>query len=812
MDDFKQRYYYKLHTGTNQEDGYDKIYLGYQAQNTELTLKKDSTTYFHIPFFTEVQNISSTSLIKDGATPGPIPALADKIFKKIGNYGNHTYLGNPQQRHNGEWLCSWLYSLSTLSPQWLDRYYSPGRIKYEEALKGEANFSDYETYDPIYFDVPSSLILEPGTWFSYQHIGEQTATQIVSSFGGKEQQNIHLNIENWSQDFKDESMYSNTIQIDNFKTDWIEEVSETGYIDRNVLSFNNTDFINAKIIHNSSYFLENEFSLLFWTKSNDWSSSPSTQLLGSYNDSGYGVYFNNLKNYPFFVIPENTYGHLFYFNQEFNAYYDKGIQVITGAATNPPYAAINENSEVVVLNDRTRKVYKYNHYGTLITQTLLSSGSNFTMSGTPKQLLIDINNNVIVVTTYGTYTFDKDLILLNVDTLKPYITNELRCFDTNGNIIQELSCTDIKFDKFSNKWVIKTDGKLYLNNNLFPNFTGTGTNLAIDPDNNLWVLYDANKVIKINTETKQTISVFEIGNLHPSTDKKTITFLYQNNRKLKQQQWFGIIIHNYEQTLYQVTLDGEIVKSTFIPDKLNIFDPIFSNQNANLLSFTTKGDITGYEWQRIFNPLKYKNKKQLQIKFSLKQSIPQLPNTTEIYSTPIEYLADKYWYLISVILKNNTVSVHINNQKINQFVIPNKYTLNYKNKTNMYIGCPAGEVDNLNKEINSQAIIWDGYIDSIKIYDYALNPEFLKYFLYAKTIAEDIIWNIPTSNLQYIEGIDRFFKHQIPGFKSSFFNLKIVNSQITDPDIRALIENTIVEAIKQTKPTYTELLSIDWVD
>jgi hypothetical protein len=812
MSDFKQRSYYKLHTGTNQEDGYDKIYIGYQAQNTEITLNKDTITYFHIPYFTQVQNISSTSLIKDGATPGPIPAFADKIFKKTGNYGDHTYLGNPAQQYNGEWVCSWLYSISSEPPRWLDRYYQPGRIKYEEALQGEANFSDYEPYNPVYFDVPSALTLEPGTWFSYQHVGEKTAADIVKSFSGTLSTNIRLNIENWSEEFNDESTYNQTIQIDSFKTDWIQSVSETGYIDRSVLNFNNTDFINARIVYNSSYFLENEFSLLFWTKSNDWSKSPTTQLLGNHGRDGYGIYFNNLKNYPFFVIPENTYGHLFYFNQDFNAYYDKGIQVITGSSTNPPMVAMNEFSEVLVLNNKTRKIYKYNHLGTLLTQTILSSGSNFSMFGTPKSLLVDRNNNIITTTTYGTYTFNKDLIFQSVDITKPYVENEQKCFDINGNIIKELSCVDIKFDKLNNKWVIKTDGRLYLNNSLYEDFNGIGTNLAIDPEDNLWVLYNSNQIDKINTETKSKITSFTVGNLHPSTDKKTITFIYQNDRKKNKLQWYGVIVHNFEKTLYQITLNGEIVKSVFLPDKLNVFDPLFANQDANLLTFTTQGDFTGYEWQRIFNTVKHHNKNQLQFKGTFKSTIPRLPNTTEIFSVPIDYVANGYWYLIGIIVKNNILDLYVNGIRLKSFNLPKTAIFNYQSKNNMYIGCPCGEADNLNKEINSQAIIWDGYIDSIKIYDYAIKPEYFKYFLYAKTLAQDIIWNVPTSNLQYIEGVDRFFKHRVPGFKSPFFNLKIINSQIIDPNLRALVEETIIEAIKQTKPTYTELLSIDWVD
>lgn len=812
MNDFQQRTYYKLHTGTNQEDGYDKIYLGYQASNTEIILKKDQTTYFHIPYFTQVVNISSTTLIKDGATPGPVPALADRIYKKTGNYGNHTHLGNPLQKQNGEWLCSWLYALSSELPVWLDRYFYPGRISYEEALESMVNYEDYKSHNPVYYDVPSALTLEPGTWFKYDHIGEKTAVQIVSSFGGSDQTHTRLNIENWSNDFKDSSIFNNTIQIENFNNNWITQSSEINYIDRSVLNFNNTDFIDAKVIYDESYFLENEFSLLFWVNNDDWSKATTTQLLGNYNDGGYGVFYNNLKNFPYFVVSENTYGHLFYFNQEFLSYYDKSTQIFTGSPTNAPYVAINGNSEIFVLNSQTKKVYKYNHAGTVLGQTVLSSGAFFSLSGTPHLMSIDKNNNVIVTTTVGTYTFDQCLIFKDFDKAYPYITDLKKCFNTNGDLITEYNCTDIIFDKYNNKWVINSIKQLLCNDEFFEPFVGSGTNLAIDPEDNLWVLYDSNKIIKINPLTKQIISNFEIGNFHTGLDKKNISFIYQNDRKNNKQQWYGLIIHNYEKTLYQITLDGEIVKSIFLPDKLNVFDPLFKDQNTNLLTFTTDGDFTGYEWQRIFHPLLYENKEQLQFKVSLKQNLPSLPNYTETFSVPINYVANKIWYLIGVTLKNQDLTIYVNGIKLKNFKVPKEYTFDYTLKNNLYIGCPCGEAENLNKEINSKAIIWNGYIDSIKIYDYALKPEFLKYFLYAKTIAQDIIWNIPTSNLQYIEGIDRIFKHRIPGFKSQFFNVKIVNSQITDENTKSLIQDSIEDIIQQIKPIHTELLSIEWVD
>ena len=76
---------------------------------------------------------------------------------------------------------------------------------------------------------------------------------------------------------------------------------------------------------------------------------------------------------------------------------------------------------------------------------------------------------------------------------------------------------------------------------------------------------------------------------------------------------------------------------------------------------------------------------------------------------------------------------------------------------------------------------------------------------------EDLIWSIPTSQIQYIEGIERFFKHKAPGSKSTFFKIKLSGLSITDENTRAMIEASVKAAVERTKPAYSELISVEWV-
>jgi len=816
-DNLQQRNYYRIFTGTNQAEGYDKIHLGYEADTTEIMLHKDKTTYFHMPFFAETQAIADSTLIADGAVPGPIPALADRVLKKLGDYGNSSPWGTPSERSDGQWLCSWLYAVSSEPPQWLDRYYNPGRLAYKEALEGTANFTNYINNDPIYYDTPSTLTFEAGVLYQYFHQGEQAALQNINTFAGEDKTRLRLDIEDWSCACPDDprpvdfSMYDNPVTVQNFKNEWVVNLFDPGYQDRNSLSFDNTDFINAYVTYNSNYNLENEFTTSFWVNNSNWSNATSTQLVGNIERGGYGVYYNNLNYNPFFVIPENTYGHLFYINQEGNIYTEKNIQLVLGEPADLKFVNINSNAEVIGVDSIKRRGIKYNHIGDTITYTKNQDGGLLELQGSIINIILSGNNDCIFLTALSSYVFDKDLLL---KTVTPNITGfeEKIAFDYNGNLVRELSCKDIKFDGFNQKWTITSNGRLLCNSVELSGIQDDITNLAVDPDNNLWVLAGSNLIYKINTNNKTIIDTFEVGVFTTETDIKNISFINVYDRGQNNFTWYAVIYHDFEKVLYQVTLDGKILKNTFLPPKLNTLDPVTALQDKKLLTFTGQGDFTGYEHRRIFNKVLYNNNPQIQFKVAVSYTNRDLPYSINTLSIPVQYFLNNDWYLVKATLKNSTIRLYINGYLRDSLHLPLNSSLNYEYKNDLFIGAPSGKSENYNFEIGSRSIIWNGYIDSIRVYDYAIKPDFLQFFIREKTIASDIEWNIQTAALQYVEVIDRFFKHRLPGSKSIFFNIRLTGSKITDIKVRQRIENDIKLAVSQIKPAYSELLRVEWVD
>jgi hypothetical protein len=820
-----QREYYKIFAGTNQEQNNEKIHLGYEASTTELVLKKDQTTFFHIPYFATTQHIQDSNLIGAGAVPGPIPAGADRIFKKQGGYGNSTPWGDTKQRQDGTWLCSWLYALSSESPQWLDRYYNPGNLSYQEALSQGINILAYQKHDPVYYDVPSTLTLESGVWYQYFHQGEKTAAEFIKTFAGDDKTKLRLELDNWQNlnpettNPIDSSIYNNSVIINNFQQKWTSTEASPGYIDRDILSFNNNDFIDCRVTYNNDYNISNEFTLAFWVKNNNWAESPSTQLIGNLNRGGYSLFFDNLKYYPFFVISETTYGHFFLFNQEGQIYNEKNSQVILGQPINFFNVHINSEGELVGVEGPTSsdilatkinyKIYKFNHLGEIQTLTRDQNNNTTSVVGIPKLSILDGNNNTIVITTSGTYTFDQDLILTSYLSSQPYIQNEQACFDYTGTLVRQPNCLDIKFDSNNIKWYIGLTGQLYYDGTLYTGITDA-TNLHIDPNGDLWILAGKNVVYKINTTSKQIETTFNVGTDAPVVDTKNISFIYSYTRSTQTKTWYALIYHSNEQTLYQVTLDGIIKQSIYLPQKLNILETETARQDRDALTFLSKGDFTGYEQKRIFNKVLYNN--QIQLQFKIAVNPPTLTNKNSIYkiSVPASYLANNEWHLIVATLKNKKLSLYIDNYLRDTIALDPELDLSYIYKNNLFIGCPAGKSENLNKEINSQSLIWDGYIDTIRIYDYAIDESFIQYFIKEKIQGNDITWDIITAPLQYVESIDQFFKHRVPGHKSNFFNIKINQSKITDPQLREIIENDVRAALLEIIPVNTELLGIEW--
>lgn len=825
------RNYNKLYVHTDREEGSEKLLLGYQNDTRELVLAKDSETFFHIPFYTKTIKLIDSTLIQDGATGGPFPAASDRIFKNRKNYGNVTPNGDPSDIADGVWFCSWLYKDQFGNTQWLDRYYNPGSLVASIAVAQMTEGPTYKKNNPVYRDVPSTMVFEAGVQYRYFHVGEKTARDLVTTFSGISSEHIKLNLNNWGSNSVDTSLSAKEVKIvtDGPTADLYIAPVEADRVSAPTISFNNTYGTEVSINYDSSYALTNEFSLAFWAHSNNWNNSQSTQLVGNYSSGGgFGVFIDTLSSYPFFVIPETGYGHLLYVNEGYNAFLDKSVQLTVSVTATPEFIALDSDNNVFVCNsDSSRKLNKFDNAGKLLATTSLTN-----LAATPYQLLCGSNDTIIVITDIARYTYNSDLVLVNT-TAYNTTSATIAAFTGAGELLQTDDAYDSKYIDTTH-WCLSatglsaTNGNLYKKSptqssyELFAEFDGIGTAFGIDPYDRLWVLHGTNKVSVFNS-TAEALSdpVFEFNAGQDTSHlRKNISFICEYNRSTNSREWRCLIYYVdapeslLTPQMYIFDMSGSLIQTIDIFSLFNRNALSILNQQQQKLQFFGKGDFTGYERRRIFNNLApYNNEPQLIVRAGLKDKVKADLSYTQFkaYSSMGNWDSPS-WQHIILTLQNRTFKLYVNGTKVIEIPYSGQYELSYELQPTFFVGTPGGSQSGFNQEISYTSAIFNGLFEDIKIYDYVLDVKTLELFQRASIPAQSMLWSLPTPSIQYIEKIERMFKNKIPGAKATYFNLKLSGTQITDEQTRTIIEQEIRNIVSKIQPAYANFLNVHWID
>lgn len=828
-----KRIYNKLYLNKNREEGSEKILLGYQHNTKEMRLKKNETTYFHIPYYTKPISIHDTSLITDGATGGPFPAASDRIFKSQKNYGNVTHHGTPTNHvADGLWFCSWLYKDESGNQIWLDRMYNPGNFVFSGARRALLTSGPvYQNNNPVFKDVPSKLMLDPGILYRYYHVGEKTAQELVETFSGENKDKLILNFENWGEENVNtinEDINPNIITRET-KTNLYSETDFPERPTKKTINFDSPNSIEISLNYDQSYNPTNEFTAMCWMQSPNWNEVPTTQLFGNFSSrGGYGVFVQNLSSYPFFVIPETHYGHVLFVNEKINGYTDKSVQPNPLATVSPSFASIDFDQNVIVCNenDRTGNVYKLDNAGTILATTKNSDApfEYLTANEYPLQLLVGKHNEVIVRTHKALYTFNSNLKIQSRD-LYNSTENDVAAFRYDiQNDTYELEITENVLDsKFveNTHWYITSGGDLYRqfefnSPELFYSFTDKATKFTIDPQNNIWVLHGNNRLSIFDSRLpalSKPIVNTDVG-LDILHDNKNIGFLCTFDKETNTREWKAIVYYSNERYVYILNAEGVLTNAL---DSASLFDQTLIktlNHESQNFRFFGKGDFTGYEHRRVFQNLSpYKNKNQLVFKASLKDTLsPTLKFEQFIHTVPIEGWVNGSWQHVVVKLKNKTFHTYANGELMNSLTFTGRHSLSYDLQPTYFIGSSAGSQIGFNLETKCVSQIFNGLIGDFKIYNYGLNQTMLNIFLNSFAFSNDMYWSMPIPLVQYVEKIERVFKNKVPGSKSALYRVKIRGTNVTDINAKRIITEQLKKNLEEVQPGYADLLEIQWVD
>lgn len=803
-----QRQYYKLFTGSEQNGGHDKIQLGYQANTREVVLKKDASTTFHFPYFAEQVSIATSGLIEAGAIAGPIPAMADRLISYQKGYSTHTPWGSTSYMQDGELFYSWLRSVSGEEPIWMDRYFYPGALSAESNVIGQYNSSVYISQGGDGFvDVVSERMLESGNLYEYFHVGEESASLHIDTLSGNDTLSaLRLHYTTWDDGSIDTSGFSNKLQVIGDSNLMMGTQTRVNEVDRQYLDFSNQSYAEFKIIHSDIYNTQS-FTMMCWVKSDEWQSINTSQIVGNMFDGGYSLRFENLIYTPYFFIAESTHSNLFCFNNKAHNYTSPNLH--TSLGTNIKDYAVDGERVLVILDDKNHTLIKVDHLGNSKRNTI-----KFTEESDLEcyRIFVDKDNNYIITTNKYIITVSNDLDKDSIK-LEPRICSQLTSivFNFQNNIhIFDLYINSLFIgDDF---YHLSKDFFLY-KNHIKINTLSRVTNFNVDPEGYIWAVHEVNKVSKLAKDNSSLIFTVELGDitgvLNNNSIQQSISFIYRHKRSTNENLWYAAVLSSFDKRVYFINSQGGLQKSLYLPYRVG--DKVLRED----IEVITTADFSGYNWSRVFNTVKFNDKKSLAFDISMLDVVKENFKT---YSLRLdsELLKVDQWHHICVTFDKNKAFLYLDGIERDSIKVPPRYFLTFDKCNSLYVGTPNGKYSNLNAELDVKDIIYNGCFDDLRFYNYVVPQKYLPIFQRAYLKCKDMIWDVFTSKIQFIDTIERVFKNQLTGSKSQFYKLHITGfdtSKLTDSNsvkAKELVESYIRQSLAKVAPAHSELLKIEW--
>lgn len=779
--------------------------------------------------------LSASSLISYGAYAGPAPARSDRIFKKNANYGQYTNWGNSSRPQKGVYFCSWLSAGATkdIAPVWVDRYYDPAYLNMftNVARLTAAAYSlsgllveSSNSYNNIIWDAPSTITFEPGVLYYYHRIGENDNTTAVNNLSG-----LQYHIVEWALNIINNVTGLTAGNINNFTT---STSGSNGEINANWFDCKQVSY--GTLYTNDSNFANNKgTTLAFYAYEDDWNTIYGEQIVGNYFNGGIGV-FNNIEEFtPFFNIRTQN-----------------KIKTVN-------YNLVEINSENYTTFNNTNSAFNFILKGTydeeyFVVDSNSNYPGNFISTVDPDDLITVKSVLSAFAPDILTYPITNATLTLEESSQVKYVILQSR-FSATGCVYYKYTTTGILsvsagipgYNNFavnndgniiyynspyqtrsgitvlsgcnstvdSNNFVFALSGDFILRGKTAQELSGytttTGTPSAAiinvyraeyincDQDDNVWVLYNYNSLAKLkndgtvlwNNQITGSESVIQTGGY------RTVSFLAEGTNTGV--VYYGIVIDAIRQYIYKIDTNGNVVNKLYVPGLIS------------------GGDNTGFDYQKKYvTPVTGAG---IKLKLVYKDStiLPPIPRYITLTSST-SALTPGWHHFAVTFAENAQTKLYVDGEAVasvpgQNIVLQRIY--NYKNNPEILLGGSSFKTSTLNSWVeNTNFNLFNGKISDVRMYSTALNDYDVKALannlLYNKFT--DLKWNAPTGQRAYLEKIDHFFIHRMPGSKSQYFNIKIKNSQITDPIVRGIIENNILTAINNVAPAYTKLRSIIW--
>lgn len=779
------RDYSKIYTGTNQSGGYETPFLGFRTDTTATTLRSDKSTYFHFPNTTEQIYLSATDLIESGAFAGSMPYRSDKIFKKTANYKNNEPWGNaqPENTQHGVWLCAWLSgndSNPSQTPVWMDRWYKPGAFN--------DTFTLFTSSASAIYDTPSQLTFDPGVWYRYDHIGDINNQSIVDTLCS-----TRIHIDHWTETSLDESGYENNATLVNFTENMVGAgVNPDQKTDDTCLQLNGVDQY-ASILCSNSYNLSTNITCNVWVNSEDWQNQPSHHFISNGFRGGWSIGYNNGFYTPLAVLTDAR-GNVIFSNQKGDLYKD----IVLPGSPRPVSIGVDSNLYTWILDNgvyqNQKHLYRLDYNGNI------ESSVSFTTALTLKDLVIDHNDTVWVLTdqlgvsgynTQGVFTSAKDL-------------EGNKLVITKNHVLTAFDALDATVYNVSSYFTVSANNNVYLNNSLvLSGISATNIQASID---NIWILSNNSNIIKLGEDVNQVTGDITFSIKASATIDSTATTNYSGRNLFFT---YDFINGENQEVVWVLQPSTEYIYK--YDTDLNLIDKVKTIYVEHFIQDSAiRGDATGYQWHRKFNYSTLPNQLP-RVECVAYISTDSVVTSGYRYklSVPVSGYNEKEWHMYTLKM-GDTIQFYEDSILRDQQTI-GANSIYYKYETPLVCGTNIGLISPIDIELHDlHKYYHKGCIDDLRIHGTLLNNSDLRHIYYTRYHLEDLVWNMPCGVKSYVEEIVKFFKFKAPGQKSQYYNIHLKGLQITDENVRLIIENIIKDTVKKIAPLYTSLYKIIW--
>jgi hypothetical protein len=792
-----QRNFTKLFTGSNQELGNDNITLGYESYTSNIVLKKDKITYFHVPqnFYPFIKlNLNDSKLAEAGAIAGDHPMKSDKIFKKKANYKFTSIFGNTELENTGSFLCSWLSGNSDFNsrPVWVDRYYFPSRVSFIGALTATTfNAVTYiPSYDCLRAQIPANIqvvdklsdsIFEPGTYYAYYHVGEEFSANYIKYI----QENLV------QKNFSD---YFNT------QGALLEQSSPPVY------SFDGNNYCVSSSL--SAIQKSNQFTMIFDMYSSDWSKPFGYQILGNYSTDGFGVYNTNYLTPAFFI---SSLSSILITNTNFEKLNTIEISSSANAlirldsfddfyvlTSDGLFNKYNNRFNLIYrkYNEDFKEIFDYdydNNFAYILGKNLIFNAAVLYKVNFSNGEVTQIDDSTA---DYNLYFYDVPSSVIaaartiNIRENNIYFTSGDKAERYNKNIYYK---TTIGSSYIISKW--NTENNSVLPSSVTPvvSVNNSLEDYELDTEGNLWVLYDLYKIAQINQNNVVVLSSFLPLSGATSTN---IDFDYE----LEQNE------------IIKYVLVSALSAGKIINYKLNTLGQAISTFNTGLNGPNATSITQSSNLRYNYNDLYVGNKLNIKLKLINSINANDFTQLNEFYG--LSSLSPGYHnFCFRFNSDGGTFHLIVDGKiEIQEFIEPKKYIFSNLIERPFIFG--TGIYNNSitifeylkNNDLNTRGI----NLKNFYLYDKALNYFDILHIGRSDHEVEDIIFDLPCGRRNYLEEIERYFKFRVPGSKSAVLNIVLKNSGINNQELKDEIEKRILNLLADAAPAYIRINDIKW--